>query len=150
MLRLLGAFISCSETTAPNPGIAMAATETPEITAEQVVEAIYQFAAEQMRNGASPAEIKRRLIEQGLSAEAAGIVVSNLGKAISQSQQEAAQKNMLYGAVWCIGGIVVTALTYAAASGGGGGSYVVAWGAIVFGAVQFFRGLGQSAEVGSA
>jgi hypothetical protein len=29
-------------------------------------------------------------------------------------------KNMLYGALWCIGGIVVTVVTYSAASSGGG------------------------------
>jgi hypothetical protein len=45
----------------------------------------------------------------------------------------------LYGGLWCVGGIIVTAVTYSAASGGG--SYVVAWGAILFGAIQFFRGL---------
>jgi len=28
---------------------------------------------------------------------------------------------------------------------GGGGTYVVAWGAIIFGAIQFFRGVSQSA-----
>jgi len=53
-----------------------------------------------------------------------------------------AEKRMLHGALWCIGGVAVTAFTYmAAASGPGGGTYVVAWGAIVFGAIQFFRGL---------
>jgi hypothetical protein len=54
---------------------------------------------------------------------------------------EQAKKNMLYGALWCIGGIVVTAATYSSAEGGG--RYVVAWGAIIFGAIQFFRGLAQ-------
>jgi hypothetical protein len=46
---------------------------------------------------------------------------------------------MLHGALWCGGGILVTVFTYAAASGGG--TYVVAWGAIVFGAIQFFKGV---------
>ncbi len=50
-------------------------------------------------------------------------------------------KNMLYGALWCIGGILVTALTYSAASSGG--TYVVAWGAILFGGIQLLRGLFQ-------
>jgi hypothetical protein len=50
-----------------------------------------------------------------------------------------ANKHMLIGGLWCIGGLLVTALSYGAAIGGG--SYVVAWGAIVFGAIQFFRGL---------
>ena len=52
-----------------------------------------------------------------------------------------ADKRMLYGALWCMGGILVTALTYAAASGPGGGTYVIAFGAIIWGAVQFLSGL---------
>lgn len=53
------------------------------------------------------------------------------------------RRNMLFGALWCIGGTVVTVATYSAASSGGGGRYVIAWGAILFGAVQFFQGLFQ-------
>lgn len=49
---------------------------------------------------------------------------------------------MLQGALWCIGGTVVTVASYSAASSGG--RYVVAWGAIVFGATPFFRGLTRS------
>ncbi len=48
---------------------------------------------------------------------------------------------MLYGALWCLGGLVVTVVSYGAASGGG--TYVVAWGAVLIGAFQFLRGLGQ-------
>ena len=50
-------------------------------------------------------------------------------------------RNMLIGALWCVGGIVVTAVTYSAASGPGGGTYVVTWGAIVFGFIRFLGGL---------
>lgn len=50
---------------------------------------------------------------------------------------------MLYGALWCIGGIVITVVTYSAASGGG--TYVVAWGAIIFGFIQFVKGLSNRA-----
>jgi hypothetical protein len=40
------------------------------------------------------------------------------------------------------GGTVVTIATYsAAASSPTGGRYIVAWGAIVFGIIDFFRGL---------
>jgi hypothetical protein len=53
---------------------------------------------------------------------------------------------MIFGALWCIGGIVITAVTFGAASGGG--TYVVAWGAIIFGAIQFFRGLAGTVELG--
>ena len=48
---------------------------------------------------------------------------------------------MVIGAIVCVGGIVVTVATYQSAQGGG--HYIIAWGAIIFGAIQFFRGLGE-------
>jgi hypothetical protein len=54
----------------------------------------------------------------------------------------AAEKRMLSGALWFLGGILVTVLSYgSAASSPSGGTYVIAWGAIVFGALRFFQGL---------
>jgi hypothetical protein len=67
------------------------------------------------------------------------------GKAKIESLQATASQNhdpqhdMLVGGLWCVGGILVTAITYSAAQGGG--HYVVAWGAILFGGIQFMRGL---------
>lgn len=52
------------------------------------------------------------------------------------------KRNMLIGALWAIGGLVVTVATYSAASARGG-TYVVAWGAVIFGGVQFVQGLIQ-------
>jgi len=49
-----------------------------------------------------------------------------------------AKRKMKRGALWCVGGIAVTLLTYTLATGGG--SYIVAWGAIIFGAIEFFQG----------
>jgi hypothetical protein len=118
-------------------------TDTAEVTTEQAVEAIYRFAAAQLQAGVAPATVRSNLVDKGLSEEAAGIVVGNLQQALTKAHQEAGQKDMLYGALWCIGGIAVTVGTYSAASGGG--TYVIAWGAIVFGAIQFFRGLARSA-----
>ena len=65
-------------------------------------------------------------------------------KVLPEANKAVGQKNMLYGALWCIGGTVVTAVTYSAAtSSPSGGHYWVAWGAIVFGGAQFFKGLFQ-------
>lgn len=46
---------------------------------------------------------------------------------------------MVSGLLWAIGGTIVTVATYEAASEGG--TYFIAWGAIVFGIIDFFRGL---------
>ena len=57
------------------------------------------------------------------------------------------KRNMIRGASWCIGGFFVTAVTYGIAAeqanGAGGGTYLVAWGAIIFGAFRFLKGFGQ-------
>jgi hypothetical protein len=121
------------------------AAPDPGPTPEQVSEAAYGLAAVQLRDGVSPSEIQAGLTHQGLDAEAAATVVGNLKQVQAKAHKDAAQKNMLLGALWCIGGLVVTVATYGAASGPGGGRYVIAWGAIVFGAAQFVRGLIQSA-----
>jgi hypothetical protein len=114
------------------------------MTPEQGLQAIYSFAGQQMRNGAAPPTIEKTLIGQGLDAQMAATVVSNLMQARAKALKAAGRKNMLYGGLWCIGGIVVTALSYQAAANAGGGRYILAWGAILFGGIQFFRGMIQS------
>lgn len=49
---------------------------------------------------------------------------------------------MIFGLLWVTGGTAVSVGTYlSAASNPGGGRYFVAWGAILFGAVDFLIGL---------
>ena len=55
-------------------------------------------------------------------------------------------RNMAIGAVVCIIGIVVTGRKSCWRRASGGGDYVVAWGAIVFGGIQFLKGLFQLAS----
>ncbi len=55
---------------------------------------------------------------------------------------EESKKAILYGALWCIGGLVVTIGSYSSASDGG--SYTIAWGAILFGLFKFLKGLDNS------
>ena len=62
-------------------------------------------------------------------------------RAIAEKSRALGRKNMITGALWCIGGIVVTVITYNSSSGGG--TYIVAWGAILFGFVQLIQGIYQ-------
>ena len=66
--------------------------------------------------------------------------VDKVEQGINQAFAKKYKKHMIYGILWCVGGTFVTILTYSAASARGG-TYVVAYGAVVFGAVDFFRGL---------
>lgn len=53
-------------------------------------------------------------------------------------------RNLIIGGIFCVVGTVVTVGSYAAASGSAeGGSYVIAWGAILFGGIQALRGVGE-------
>lgn len=50
------------------------------------------------------------------------------------ARRKKANSDMLYGALWCVGGIVATAANIG----------FIFWGAILFGGIQFFRGLTNS------
>jgi len=109
-------------------------------TTQQAVQALFQFAAGQMRAGVRSHEVERNLMARGLSAEGSHTIVVQLQDAF----RKAAKKNMLVGVAWCVGGIVITAVTYQmAANNPGGGTYLVTWGPVIFGAIQFFRGLAE-------
>ncbi len=57
-------------------------------------------------------------------------------------RNDRAQKDMIYGALWCIGGLAITAISYQmASSGSGGGRYFLAFGPVIYGAVTFFKGV---------
>lgn len=114
--------------------------EQIQVEQQEAVNQVYEYAADLMINEKMSAlETKKMLLENGVDEKSASVIVNNLEKQIEDAKKGRANKDMLYGALWCIGGIVVTAVTYSSASGGG--TYVVAWGAILFGAIQFFKGL---------
>lgn len=116
----------------------------PEPSQQQVLQAVYGYAAEMMRTGATDYQIEKALMERGLSAEAAAVVVANLAKMRHDTVRSAALRNMAIGGIICIIGLLITFVSYsAAASSPNGGSYIVTWGAVVFGGIQFFRGLSQ-------
>ena len=104
------------------------------------------YALSLLRAGRQPEEVRVKLRERGLSEDATRAVLSRLvippPRVDENAFRDAAKKHMLYGALWCVGGIILTAGTYQAASNDPhGGSYMIAWGAIAFGFIDFLRGL---------
>lgn len=90
-------------------------------------------------------QVFEKFVSEGVDRNTALNVCNGIMKAPSTGEhigtpgeEHSGSKDMIVGALWCVGGILVTAYSYSAASGGG--SYVVAWGAIIFGGIQFFRG----------
>ena len=111
---------------------------------QQAVEAVYNFAAQRLASGAGPHLVEQELMQQGLDPQSARTVVNELARVKSSALRSAGLRNMGIGALFCIGGIVVTVVTYAIASESGG-MYFIAYGPAIFGGIQFFRGLFQVA-----
>ena len=98
---------------------------------QAVVDQVYNYAANQLVHGKKSAyEVEQLLQDKGLDAESASVVVSNLETQIQEAKRKQAKKDMLYGALWCLGGL---ALTFAHVG-------FIFWGAIIFGGIQFFKG----------
>jgi hypothetical protein len=110
---------------------------------DNLIRAIYEHAATMMRAGVADDKIKADLVEKGMDTDSANTVVSGLAAIRTEQKKADAKKNILYGALWCGGGTAVTAATYAAAQGGG--TYVITWGAIMVGGIQFVYGIFQYA-----
>jgi hypothetical protein len=103
--------------------------------------AAFQHAVGLINQGKSRAQIESELKSIGLGQESVSGVVNRVFQLRKQAHRDVAGKNIMFGAIWCVGGTAVTALTYQMASGGG--TYFVAWGAILFGGIQFLKGVGQ-------
>ncbi len=108
---------------------------TPELP-QASLQQLYDFAAHLLVNKkqTSP-EVKEALIAQGLDEATANEIVENLEAEIRQAKASKAKKDMIYGALWCVGGIAATVADVG----------FIFWGAIVFGGIQFFRGVSNSA-----
>jgi hypothetical protein len=109
------------------------------------VRAIFLQAFRLRQQGKSQTQASAELEKIGLDAETATKVVARVDeytKAIRDAYRQSRLKSAGIGALWCVGGIVVTLVTLGMA--GRGGTYVVAWGAVWFGLVQAIRGLIRS------
>lgn len=104
----------------------------PAAAQQQFVDEVYEFAADLLvRKQLSGPEVTEHLMAKGLDAESAGVVVSNLEVQIRQAQNKAAKKDLLHGALWCVGGLALTLADIG----------FIFWGAIIFGGIQFIKGL---------
>jgi hypothetical protein len=121
--------------TAQPPGASSANTK-------QIVKQLYDFAAAKIRAGSGREATINALMQKGLDRGNSVIIVDRLLAVRQEALRSRAGRDVLVGALVCVAGIIITVVTYsAAAHSSSGGTYVVAWGAIIFGAIQFFRGL---------
>ncbi|MTH16499.1 hypothetical protein [Flavobacterium sp. LC2016-01] len=106
--------------------------ETTQIESSDTSNHHYNYAANLLINeNKSAHETKAKLAEQGLSTEVAALIVENLEIEIQEAKYEKARKDMVYGALWFCGGIILTLADIG----------FIFWGAILFGGIQFFKGV---------
>jgi hypothetical protein len=79
----------------------------------------------------SPEESVQILVSKGIETIYAQTLINKLLLQGSEFKKKAVNNDILYGALWCIGGIILTAADV---------GYIF-WGAIVFGGFQLIRGL---------
>ncbi|MFB3386484.1 hypothetical protein [Flavobacterium sp. LAR06] len=106
--------------------------ETTNLESPDVANHHYNYVANLLLNeNKSTHEAKNQLIAQGLSNEIAGLIVENVEIEIQEAKHEKARKDMVYGALWFCGGTILTIADIG----------FIFWGAILFGGIQFFKGL---------
>ena len=71
------------------------------------------------------------LQDKGLEESTAKLVVDVIEKQINGSKREQANSDVIWGAVWFIGGLIATMADFG----------FIFWGAMLFGAIQFIKGL---------
>lgn len=100
------------------------------------IQELQEFAIELVRQSRTSSDVQHILRENGVPAPIAASWVSQIIEARNAAKRTDGIKNLLVGGGICVAGLTITLITYAAASPGE--TYVVAWGAVLFGG---FRGL---------
>jgi hypothetical protein len=116
---------------------ATSAASSPEGEAQiQAIHRVSDYAAQFAGHGQSFA---KQLANLGIGSKDIEIMLQALDDFAKPAK--AGQRNMLFGALWFIGGSAITFFTYQSASDGG--SYFVFYGAIIFGFFQALAGFFQ-------
>jgi len=109
--------------------------ETTHPVQQESLDHMNVYAADLLVNQKRTAEdVISLLKEKGLSHDTSSSIVFDLQDQISAAKKSAANKDMLYGALWCVGGLILTFTD----------TGFIFWGAIIFGAIQFFKGVANS------
>ena len=115
---------------------------------------LFQYVLHALDNGSSKKELRTQLIAFGYTAGDAEQTVEDVDEwrrrnPVAQQPTHApissgsGNTNMIVGGLVCLLGLAITIGTFMA-SADGGGRFTIAYGAVIFGAIQFFRGLSQS------
>ncbi len=104
------------------------------------MQAIYQYVAGELSRNTVPQVIERELINRSVPPELAKQIITSTQRALKKGSGEKYRKRMVRGILWTVAGVIVTCGSYMFASDLSG-SYLLCWGAIIFGLIDFFVGL---------
>jgi hypothetical protein len=138
----------------PLPSSAPASDETQLAANAPQGNELFYYVLGCLDKGSSKAEVRKQLIAFGYTSSEAEETVATVADwrrknpdhqniANTAGATGGGNANMWIGGVICLIGLVVT-IGSCMLAGEGGGRYYIAWGAIVWGGIQFFRGLSQS------
>ena len=95
--------------------------------------------------GASFGEIEAQLVKDGVDEDLIKEIMIQVEGKTPQAMEEKNTLDMRHGLYWLLGGISVSVVTYLIArSSKNGGIYIIAYGAVIAGAIQFLRALLKS------
>ena len=100
---------------------------------QEIIDKIYEIATHSLiKEKNTPTETIDELIRNGIDSETAEQVVSHIQSEINTAQKKRNKKDLIIGALFCVGGILGTLSD----------SGYIFWGAIVFGGFQVLKGSG--------
>ena len=110
------------------------------LRSQQDHSSLYKFAAIELAKKQSPQVVTRKLTDQGVTPAVANKIVTETEKVFKSARADKYKKRMTRGLLWTVVGIVLTCGTMAFASNMGG-KYILFYGAVIYGIIDFLVGL---------
>jgi len=107
---------------------------------KQELSGFFQYAVMEMASNKPHQAIEKLLVGRGASLEMAKTIVKDAQYAVKKARREKYKKRMTRGLLWTIAGTVITCGTFVFASELSG-RFVLLYGAIIFGFIDFIIGL---------
>ncbi|MEZ4370352.1 MAG: hypothetical protein R3B07_05985 [Polyangiaceae bacterium] len=101
----------------------------------------FDYVVKQMDAGVPRQDIVKLMVARGRNQADAEHAVAEVYAALDSELEEAGRRNVRHGAGWLVVGVILTLISYFAT--GPGGTFIVTWGAILYGGIQFFKGRRQ-------
>lgn len=82
-------------------------------------------------------EAREYLSQKGIDNNEATDLISDIEDKITREKRKEANKDILWGAIWCFGGLICTFSNVG----------FIFWGAIIFGGIKLIKGIVNSSEL---